>query len=304
MTKNRLTQRICAAGVALLAATTALSVGEVANAASARPRVTITTPVSGSTVEAASQSVTYTVNRTPKQIASVSCAFNGSPVNCAKPAASGKKAAAGSFPVTAAVGSNTATVTIRLTDGGTGSATTTFTFTAPNSPPVAVDDKVLVRVGQVVVANVLDNDSDADEDPLQVTEVRGTLPPGTSVSESGALVVDTSGSTPTGTWVLAYDVSDGTTTSSAEITIEVWLYPHIRDVCLAYGATSYTEKVPTPGVAEIIASCTGPQPLDLRNFGIALAGAHLLDRPAGFSSFESMNQTDDTWTMTIHTQVF
>ena len=33
MTRTRLTQRICAAGVALLAATTALSVGEVANAA-------------------------------------------------------------------------------------------------------------------------------------------------------------------------------------------------------------------------------------------------------------------------------
>ncbi len=56
-------------------------------------------------------------------------------------------------------------------DGGDSGTDITETGTPPNSAPVAVDDSASTWPGLAVEIEVLDNDEDPDDDPLEVTEV-------------------------------------------------------------------------------------------------------------------------------------
>ena len=121
--------------------------------------------------------------------------------------------------------------TYEVSDGHGGSDTATVNLTitgvtdgAGNTPPVAVDDSYSVHAGEVLNVNaalgLLANDSDADGDPLSVLAV--------AAPANGTLNIATDGSfeyTPNagfvGSEVLTYTISDGTTTTSAEVTIAV-----------------------------------------------------------------------------------
>jgi len=127
--------------------------------------------------------------------------------------------------------SGTFTVRLTVTDNGgaTATATTTATIAAAaptpppptvDTPPVASDDAAKVRRrGQSVTIPVLQNDTDADGDPLTILST-GTPSMGT-VRVSGGTLVYTS-SRRTGQVAFTYEISDGrggTATATVRVTV-------------------------------------------------------------------------------------
>lgn len=122
-------------------------------------------------------------------------------------------------------------ITYQVTDGAGGTDTSTVTLTVgagSNTPPVAADDQSSTAQGVPVTIAPLDNDSDADSDPLEISDL------GTPVDENGnpivgAIVSENSDGTITftppegfiGTAHIPYSVTDGVDETSAEICIDV-----------------------------------------------------------------------------------
>ncbi len=113
------------------------------------------------------------------------------------------------------------------TSVGTGSVTTTIT-----GPPVAENDINVTNEGTPVSGNVVDNDSDPDGDPLNVTSINGTAVSGPTTITTvggGMLTINPNGSydyTPadgfTGEDTVVYEVTDANgNTVEAELSIEV-----------------------------------------------------------------------------------
>ncbi len=102
-----------------------------------------------------------------------------------------------------------ATITYTIDDGMGGTATSTVTVNvAPvNDPPVAEDDAVTTDEDTPVTVPVLTNDSDADGDPLTITDA--TAPNGTVVINPDGTVTYTPDENFNGTDVITYTVSDG-----------------------------------------------------------------------------------------------
>jgi uncharacterized protein (DUF302 family) len=98
-----------------------------------------------------------------------------------------------------------------ISDGQGGTATATVRITAgtiPNTPPVAGDDFVSTQIAVPVIIPVLDNDSDADGDPLTILSV--TTPAQGTATITGFLVTYQSTSTTfTGIDTFQYTISDG-----------------------------------------------------------------------------------------------
>lgn len=101
-------------------------------------------------------------------------------------------------------------------------------LSTPNQPPVAVADLVSVDEEAVVTGNVLDNDTDPDDDTLTASLVTGpgngelTLNPDGSfeyLARADAFDLATPGETVTETFV--YEASDGELATEAEVTINV-----------------------------------------------------------------------------------
>ena len=67
-------------------------------------------------------------------------------------------------------------VTVTGTDPNGESVSTTFTWNISNPPPSANPDQLSTPIGQTVSGNVLTNDSDPDNDPLQVSTIPVTAP--------------------------------------------------------------------------------------------------------------------------------
>lgn len=131
--------------------------------------------------------------------------------------------------------------TYTVTDGDGDTAHTTLTITiSDNSPPVAVPDAQTIPEDTVASGNVLENDSDPDNDPLIVTDITvggQTYPLPTdgsstsiTITGSGTLVIDNKGDytfTPLPDWhgqvpVVDYTISDGKGgTADATLTIIV-----------------------------------------------------------------------------------
>ena len=118
------------------------------------------------------------------------------------------------------------TISYTISDGtSTASGQLTINVTPPgNTPPVAVADSYTVHAGETLTiaaaAGLLANDSDGDGDALSVLSF--------SAAANGTLNVVTDGSFTyapnpgfTGTETITYTISDGTTTSSGTLTIEV-----------------------------------------------------------------------------------
>ena len=133
----------------------------------------------------------------------------------------------GSFTYTSNAGFTGAeTISYTISDGtSTASGQLTINVTPPgNTPPVAVADSYTVHAGETLTiaaaAGLLANDSDGDGDALSVLSF--------SAAANGTLNVVTDGSFTyapnpgfTGTETITYTISDGTTTSSGTLTIEV-----------------------------------------------------------------------------------
>lgn len=131
---------------------------------------------------------------------------------------------------------NVPTITYTISDGAE-IDTADFNITVrPNSPPVLQDDTGITTIGTTLnsgVPGVLGNDSDPDGDPLTVISfyVNGqSYPAGTTVSLSeGDLTINADGSytfIPSSGFVgyvptVTYTVSDGFTTSTADLNIIV-----------------------------------------------------------------------------------
>ncbi len=103
---------------------------------------------------------------------------------------------------------------------GTDTATATVTVRVLGSAPVAIDDAAATLTGTAVQVDVLANDSDPDGDPLSVLTVSGAAN-GEAVLNADGSIAYTPSAGFVGTDTFTYDVTDGTGTSRATVTVTV-----------------------------------------------------------------------------------
>ncbi len=96
----------------------------------------------------------------------------------------------------------------------------------PNSPPVAKDDQAALWPGDEVKIDVLDNDSDPDDDNLEIIDVGDGDHGTTRISGSGRAVFYTSDPDFTGSDTFEYTIADAAkTTATATVTIDITELP-------------------------------------------------------------------------------
>jgi large repetitive protein len=135
-------------------------------------------------------------------------------------------------------GADTITYTVTDGKGGTATATVAVTVNPVNDVPVASDDAVSIDEDNSITFAPLQNDSDADGDPLTVLS---------AAAEHGAIVVNSNGTltyTPNanfaGTDHVTYTISDGNGgTATATVTITV---NPVNDPPIAIGDTAVTNE--------------------------------------------------------------
>ncbi len=98
-------------------------------------------------------------------------------------------------------------------------ATVNITLTPVNDAPIAVEDTMTTDKFTEVTLDVLGNDSDVDGDSLTITDV--VAPSSGSASIVGNKILYRPSGDFTGTVSFTYVVSDGQSTSSANVTVEV-----------------------------------------------------------------------------------
>lgn len=111
--------------------------------------------------------------------------------------------------------------TYRVADGRGGSATATVwvTVEAVNHPPIAADDTAVTAEDTAVTLPVLDNDSDAEADPLSITDVtQGVLG---AVTSDGIQITYTPQADFAGVDDFTYTISDGTSEATATVRVVV-----------------------------------------------------------------------------------
>lgn len=98
-------------------------------------------------------------------------------------------------------------------------ATMPFSVKSYNYPPVAVNDTVTAIKNQILIYNVLQNDSDPEGDQLSIQGV--VTPAHGTVTVSGGSIIYTPATDYVGEDRFTYTVSDGNSTSTAEVVITV-----------------------------------------------------------------------------------
>ena len=92
-----------------------------------------------------------------------------------------------------------------------------------NDAPVAGADTLTrpdsMRVAKVLLATLLANDTDPENDTLSITAVGNALPAGSTVSISGAFVVYIVPSNAAGDGSFTYRLSDGTASVTSTVTV-------------------------------------------------------------------------------------
>ncbi|MEM7058900.1 MAG: Ig-like domain-containing protein [Pseudomonadota bacterium] len=128
---------------------------------------------------------------------------------------------------------DTFTYTVTDGNGGSDTATVSVTVTGTNVPPVAADDTAFMFRGGTTDVDVLANDTDADGDPLQVTDVSLVDPAIGSVSVNQDGTVNfTPDADFVGQAVIDYVVSDGaggSDTASLTVTVAANFAPFISE---------------------------------------------------------------------------
>ncbi|MFD0916458.1 Ig-like domain-containing protein, partial [Pseudahrensia aquimaris] len=129
-------------------------------------------------------------------------------------------------PNAGATGTDTFTYTIKDGNGGEDTATVTVDLgpdPAPNVDPVAVDDMKTVDLGDPIVIDVLENDTDADGDPLEVINVTDGTNGTVTINADGTVTYTPNDPNFTGMDMFTYTISDGnggTDTAVVKVTIE------------------------------------------------------------------------------------
>jgi N-acetylneuraminic acid mutarotase len=148
-----------------------------------------------------------------------------------------------------------ATLTITSNDGALEDTDTVAITVAPvNDAPVALDDSASTQSGEADTVQVLVNDTDADGDALVVSAVDTTGTRGTvAISADSKSVVFTPEAGFLGDTSFGYTVSDGTTTDSARVSMQVLPRPNRAPVAFAdifnvSSAGARVLQVPAPGV--------------------------------------------------------
>ncbi len=114
---------------------------------------------------------------------------------------------------------------VRVSDGfgGTDTITVNVTIDPVNDAPVAVDDSASTPPDTAVVINVLDNDTDVENDTLTVTGV--TQGSKGSVTHNGTTVTYTPNPNEAGSDSFTYTISDGNSGSdTATVTVQLGTY--------------------------------------------------------------------------------
>jgi hypothetical protein len=122
-------------------------------------------------------------------------------------------------PTTGYSGVDSFTYTVSDDRGGSDIAAVQVTVRETNTTPVAVDDSAETTQEAPVLIDVLDNDADADGDPLAITQV-GAPAHGTAVI-SGTQVLYTPGLGYSGSDTFTYTITDGFATAAAAVTVDV-----------------------------------------------------------------------------------
>jgi len=140
-------------------------------------------------------------------------------------------------------------LTYTISDGEfTDTATVTLTVAPVNDAPIAVDDTAMVTEGMDVAIEVLDNDSDPDGDPLEISGVSDPEEGGT-VSINGETVVYTPPEvSETVTDSFTYTLSDGELSETATVTVTV--FPGNQAPIAVDDTTSTSEGIVTIAVLE------------------------------------------------------
>jgi hypothetical protein len=117
----------------------------------------------------------------------------------------------------------TETITYTVSDGtDTATGTLTVTVTAVDDAPVAVDDELtVIEDADLTSKNVIENDTDVDQDTLTLTEVSYTGEGTAAVNTDGVSVDYTPATEFNGTETITYTVSDGTLSATGILTVTV-----------------------------------------------------------------------------------
>ncbi|WP_413166581.1 Ig-like domain-containing protein [Capilliphycus salinus ALCB114379] len=164
-------------------------------------------------------------------------------------------------------GTDTFTYTINDGNGGTDTATVTVTVEPPaNTNPDAVDDERSIRSNTAIIINVVGNDSDPENDPLNITTFDQNSANGGTItrSASGRALVYTPAANFTGTDSFIYTVDDGKGgTDTATVTINV----ESDQTLLAANDTATTDQN-TNVTINVLANDIDPEndPLEINTF--------------------------------------
>jgi hypothetical protein len=200
----------------------------------------------------------------------------------------------------AAAFTGTAVITYTISDGHGGTASTTVTVTvstAPNTPPVAVNDTAATTESVAVNIAVLANDTDADNDTLAVTDASVPAAQGSVAVNANGTLTFTPAASFIGTASIAYTISDGRGGSaSATATVNVTAPPNGAPV-----ATNDTFNLPGTSLA-VLANDSDPegQPLTISDFTQGAHGTVVLNANNSFTYTAGTGfLNSDTFTYTI-----
>ena len=115
------------------------------------------------------------------------------------------------------------TITYTISDGtDTATGTLTVEVTAINDAPVAVEDELtVIEDADLTSKNVIENDTDVDQDTLTLTEVSYTEGGIAAINSDGVSVDYTPAADFNGTETITYTVSDGTTSTTGTLSVTV-----------------------------------------------------------------------------------
>ncbi|MEM1163167.1 MAG: Ig-like domain-containing protein, partial [Pseudomonadota bacterium] len=171
-------------------------------------------------------------------------------------------AAAGDFQAMKSTDTDSFTLTYEISDGngGTATADATVTIQGVNDGPVAVDDMYMVPESGATVLNILDNDSDPENDELTVTLLSQPAEGGITLNADGTVTFDPAGDFATlsdgqtATVTFDYQISDGEFTDTATVTVVV----EGEGVCEPYPDVTSAATGTLFDGTELTVSLTGP----------------------------------------------
>jgi uncharacterized repeat protein (TIGR01451 family)/LPXTG-motif cell wall-anchored protein len=161
--------------------------------------------------------------------------------------------------------------TYTVGDGHGGTATATVTVTVANAPPVAVNDARVVEVNTAIHIPVLLNDTDPNTAAvLAISDVDAVSTAGGTVTVDGNRLLYTPPNDYLGADTFTYEVSDGTATDTATVTISVANTPPAAAADAGFTATN------TPVVLAVLDNDTDPSGDAMTVTGFTNGGAGLV----------------------------